>query len=211
MKVIIIEGGIGVGKSTLLSSLEKLDPENIGVVQEIVPKDKLKLFLEGRMDAHAFQLIMACKRLVAQNLALRAEKAKKYVFMERSVFSDYCFAKCAIKDMADLRDYETFAQSTLWKAAVKPDLTIYLKGSLDKQTERIKERGRPGEQWYLTEEGITYRKRLNFQHDTMFNFVGNTNPVLTLNPDKLDWRNETVVKEIFEVIERELSERVMAS
>ena len=208
MQVIIIEGGIGVGKSTLLNSLKRINPEQIGIVPEIVPEQKLKLFLEGNLDALGFQLIMASKRLVAQHQALELEKTRKYVFMERSIFSDHCFAQCAIKYLRDILDYEIFARGYLWSKAVVPDLTIYLRGSFEGQTQRIKERGRDGEAWYLTEEGIKYRQGLNLQHDVRFFHKPNT---LTLNPDELDWRNDTVARTIFETIQQELNERVKAS
>lgn len=199
MQVIIVEGGIGVGKSALLESLAKI-PE-VAVVPEIVPLDKLKLFLKGKLDALGFQLIMASKRIQAQNEALEKEKTSKYVFMERSVFSDYCFASTCIKNPEDLKDYEAFVEAYLWPVAVEPDLTLYLRGSLYEETERIRERGRPGEEWYLTPEGTEYRKRLNYAHENMFL---NNSDVLILNPDRQDWRRPDVAYKVWQKIQTEV-------
>lgn len=203
MMIINVEGGIGMGKSTLLNSFKKyIRDYRIASVEEIVPLKKLQLFLDKKLDALGFQLIMAAKRIQAQNHAILAEKEAEYVFMERSLISDSCFAEVCLPE-EDKRDYRYMVEGILKPAMIKPDLTIYLRGSLEGESERIKNRGRNGENWYLTPEGTEYRKKINQEHDKLFLKSAH----MILNPDELDFRDPETVKNIFAKIVEKISEK----
>jgi len=169
MQVIIIEGGIGVGKSTITNNLQKLYPKEITSVEESIPKE-FNDYIVGRLKPFPFQLCMAAERAMTQGKAIKIESEGryKYTVMERSIFSDYIFAQIGITDKQELHRYICFAESFLWKNMVKPQLTIYIKSSLNGSLKRIKERGRPGEEWYLTEEGTDFVKKVNDLHDKVF-------------------------------------------
>lgn len=196
--IVNIEGSIGEGKSTFLRNLEKMF-KDVYAVQEIIPYKKLEMFLTGKLDALGFQLIMASLRVKTQNEAvkLHQQNPDALVLMERSILSDACFAETCITEEEDLQWYHEFAGKYLHPAMVQPNLTVYLRGSLEGQTERITRReeeklktdydkDRKGENWYLTEDGTAYRKRLNEEHDRVFLPMQG---ILTFNPDKLDFRD----------------------
>jgi len=198
-----------MGKSELGRALKR---PGVEFVPEVIPHDKLKMFINhmargtdkydpgiGELDPLGFQLIMASTRIIAQNKALKEVKRNKLVFLERSIISDYCFARCCIDSREDLIYYENFSKEYLWPRMVQPDLVIYLKGSFQGETARIKERARDGEAWYLTRQGEIYRKQLNLEHDNMLCYYKKYR-IMTLNPDDLDWRDPIIADDILDEI-----------
>src|SRR4051812_7244364 len=94
--VFTIEGIIGVGKTTLGRSLEKMLNDN-GIATKFFPeyvnKDLLGQYI-GNMHryAYSFQLIMLCKRIEIYREAERFAATGGVAIIDRSIVGDMTFA-----------------------------------------------------------------------------------------------------------------------
>lgn len=149
-KVIVLEGGIGVGKSTAGKAIEQaLKSAGIEVryYPEYVVDSLLKMYLKDREKyAGSFQMIMLIKRistyLEARNFAERGGVA----IVDRSILGDIAFAHMNYKD-GKINEEEFSVYLDMVKKDLKetPDITIYLDCTIDQQMERIKTRGNKDE------------------------------------------------------------------
>src|SRR5260221_1232572 len=179
-RYIVVEGPIGVGKTTLTRALSK----RFGArsVFEIVEENPfLANFYQDRNKfAFQTQLFFLLSRFKQQQ-----ELFQQDLFSQVTV-SDYLFAKDRIfasitLDPNELALYERIYE-TLGPPVMKPDLVIYLQARLEVLLARIKKRGREFERRfdpdYLAELSRTYNDFFHRYDET---------PLLIINTSDIDF------------------------
>lgn len=139
-KYIVIEGIIGVGKTTLASLLaERLEAE---LILEVVEENPFLLEFYDDIKGKAFQTQMFF-------LLSRYRQMKKYFQIDAfrtNIVSDYMFMKDSIFADLTLNDAELAMYKALFTILndklVQPDLIIYLYADLDRIIDRIHYRNR---------------------------------------------------------------------
>ena len=179
-RYIVVEGPIGVGKTSLTRALSKRF--NARSVFELVEENPfLASFYQDR-SKHAFQtqLFFLLSRFKQQQELFQQE-----LFSQVTV-SDYLFAKDRIfasitLDPNELALYERVYEH-LGPRVMKPDLVIYLQARLDVLLARIRKRGREFERKfdpeYLAELARTYNDFFHRYDET---------PLLVINTSDIDF------------------------
>src|SRR5881392_2425302 len=195
-RYIVVEGPIGVGKTTLTRALSK----RFGArsVFEIVEENPfLANFYQDRNKfAFQTQLFFLLSRFKQQQELFQQE-----LFSQVTV-SDYLFAKDRIfasitLDPNELSLYERIYEH-LGPRVMKPDLVIYLQARLEVLLARIKKRGREFERKfdadYLAELSRTYNDFFHRYDDT---------PLLVVNTSDIDFvENEGEFNELERLLSR---------
>ena len=166
MAYIVIEGPIGVGKTSLARLLsEQLQAR---LVLEIVEENPFLASFYGDPERYAFStqtffLLSRYKQL--QDLAQGA------LFFEHTV-SDYLFDKDFIFASLNLRGDEWTLYRELYQQLKpklpQPDLTVYLRAAPDILLQRIAKRGRPFER----DIEASYLRALGGAYDDLFEHYG---------------------------------------
>ncbi|HEY4770337.1 MAG TPA: deoxynucleoside kinase [Myxococcales bacterium] len=179
-RYIVVEGPIGVGKTSLTRALSKRF--NARSVFELVEENPfLASFYQDR-NKYAFQtqLFFLLSRFKQQQELFQQE-----LFSQVTV-SDYLFAKDRIfasitLDPNELALYERVYEH-LGPRVMKPDLVIYLQARLDVLLARIRKRGREFERKfdpeYLAELARTYNDFFHRYDET---------PLLVINTSDIDF------------------------
>jgi deoxyadenosine/deoxycytidine kinase len=190
-KLVLLEGNIGAGKSSILDWLQSHQGiEALGEPVELWRKffehNLLKLKYEGDVKHMEF-LFQSIVNLSRVEQLSNAEGGKDIRLMERSIHSAFnTFVKVSYDNRAimglEFRTmyymYKVFTEGELGKLS-KPDLILYLKTAPEICMERIKQRGR------VEERPITL-KYLQQVHDAYELWLGGTPyrrpcPVVTLD------------------------------
>lgn len=104
--LLIIEGNIGIGKSTLLRKMRDEDPlagtEHCYIEEEIDP-ELLKGFYEGKTNKTAFQIAVLTQRF--KKLVEAYTKGFKKIVMDRYIYGDLAFAMANIRPPNDYAGY----------------------------------------------------------------------------------------------------------
>lgn len=195
-RYIVVEGPIGVGKTTLTQLLaDRLGGRTVFEVVEENPF--LPLFYQDR-SKHAFQtqLFFLLSRFQQQQ-----ELFQQDLFNQVTV-SDYHFAKDRIfaalnLNLAEMALYDRVFDS-LRPRTVRPDLVIYLQARIDVLLGRIKKRGRDFERGFDTD----YLARLCSTYSDFF-FHYEETPLLVINTSDIDLAsNEADQAAIVELVRR---------
>ena len=179
-KYIVVEGTIGVGKTSLARELSK---EINGKL--VLEKSEENPFLEkfyGNAEEYAFQtqIFFLLSRYSQQQKLLQRELFK------RAVVCDYLFTKDRIFAYLNLNEDElvlyNHLEPLLAKRIPAPDLVIYLQASTSVLIQRIKNRGKQYEM------GIsqTYIEELNKAYNHFF-FLYKDSPLLFVDTDQIDF------------------------
>src|SRR4051812_11767881 len=195
-RYIVVEGPIGVGKTTLTRALSKRFAARS--VFEIVEENPfLANFYQDRNKfAFQTQLFFLLSRFKQQQ-----ELFQQDLFSQVTV-SDYLFAKDRIfasitLDPNELALYERIYEH-LGPRVMKPDLVIYLQARQEVLLQRIKKRGREFERKfdadYLSELSRTYNDFFHRYDDT---------PLLVINTSDIDYvESEKDFDELVRVLAR---------
>ncbi len=150
-RVIAVAGNMGVGKSTLVSWLER----QFDMVPFFEPNDENPYLADfygdmKRWSLHS-QLFFLIRRFeIHKSIDLRAGGAGKNIVQDRTIYEDAEIfgAHLHEKGLIDDRDWVMYQDlySTLRKEIRPPDLMIYLRCPIKTLTQRIKKRGRSFEQ-----------------------------------------------------------------
>lgn len=181
VRYLVIEGVIGVGKTSLVHRLhaERGGRRFLELVEE-------NPFLVGGfyqdMEGYAFdtELFFLLARFRQQRDVADALRRSR-----ESVLADYVFAKNRIFAEMTLADEDYAIWRRLYDALapeiVPPDLVVYLKSDTDALVDRIRTRNRPFER-DLTHDYIV---RLNEAYDEFFSAY--EGPLLTIDVTRLDF------------------------
>lgn len=181
--MILIEGTVGVGKTTLL---ELLVQEGYTPLREPVIDNPIldKFYYNRKRYSFPSQVFFLNRRFEQLQIAKKLDK----VVMDRSIYGDEIFAKM-LNDNKELSDveYEILKELSrnLHQFIRKPKLLIYLNATTDEAVRRIRLRGRTYEQ----EVERDYWENLNKRYKEYFNEY-NISPVLNVNVDDLDFKND---------------------
>lgn len=181
MRYLVIEGNIGVGKTTLAKMIAKeLDAKL--VLEQFADNPFLPKFYSDQ-DRYSFPLELSF-------LADRYYQIKKQVFnpdlFHSLIIADYFFAKSAIFAQNTLKDdeYRLFRQifDIVFESMPKPDLYVYLHSDTQQLMENIKLRGRDYEQSIATE----YLEKIKNGYFSFFKQI-TTFPILVIDINKFDF------------------------
>ena len=145
-KLIVIEGNMAIGKSTMAKNLGEL--LNYHVLDEPVDSNPYleKFYIEPKRYAFEMQLwIMMRRYQMHRDAYLHIAETGQPVLMDRSIYGDAIFAKVNYQEQnIGENSYETYLQikKTLISTIRVPDVVIYLDSSVDKIYERLRKRSR---------------------------------------------------------------------
>lgn len=176
---IAVEGPIGVGKTSLVELLASRF-EGVKILED-VQNPFLADFYKGRAGA-AFQVQIF---FLLSRHQQHVEVAQRELFT-RFVVADYTMAKDRIFARMNLNDEEFRLYDRLYQLLTpglpRPDLVIYLEGSIDTCVRRIKTRGREFERSIDPD----YLRRLKEAYNAFF-YRYNESPLLIVNTDEIDF------------------------
>ncbi len=202
MLEVIVDGIVGVGKTTLVEILE----EELGLspfyeISGPFVEDLLRNFYsDGKRWSFTLQVYFLNKRFYQMK---RAERDGRYV-MDRSIYGDFLFAR-AQREMGMMSGIEWKAYKEMYENLVEhvipPRLMIYLKCSVETAVKRLRKRGREYEQ----KVDIEYWKMLKDLYDDLFENYRES-MLLVVNADEMDFvENPQDKKKILETIRQLLS------
>ncbi len=168
-KIIAIEGTISSGKSTFCENLHTLLTD-MGIESVIFPEEVnysfLKLYTKNPQKyGLSFQIACFLGKLEMMRKASEAKKEGKCVIIDRSIQGDRIFAKLMKQQgLMNEEEYDVYLDYNKQKVKELPDMYIYLRVTLRESINRIKLRGRDGEDNYT----INYLAGLHREYkDTM--------------------------------------------
>jgi deoxyguanosine kinase len=189
-RYIVVEGVIGVGKTTLSRLLARKLHAHLEL-EEVEANPFLKDFYEDRRRwAFQTQLFFLFSRYRQQR-----ELAQIDLF-QSAVVSDYFFQKDRIFASLNLSDDEMVlydkVMDLMQREVPKPDVICYLQASTDALMQRIRKRDRPFERSITTD----YIEALNEAYSHYF-FHYRGAPVLVVSTDDVDFlRHEAYVEDV---------------
>ena len=195
-RFIVVEGAIGVGKTSLAKRLASSLSADL-VLEEVAENPFLRRFYEdGRSAALPAQMFFLFAR------ARQTEDLRQSDLFANIRIADYLFAKDELfaeltLDPAELKLYQQVVASLSVDAPV-PDLVIYLQASVDVLMERIARRG------IQYERAIDrhYLERLTDAYARYFHAY-NEGPLLIVNASEIDpINNDADYEQLFKQIER---------
>jgi len=178
--MLIIEGVVGVGKSSLMNILVK---EGLTPFPEPVLDNPIlgKFYYDRKRYAFPLQVYFLAKRFEHLKAAAEVPDA----VMDRSIYGDGIFATMH-SETGTMEPEEYGVYEQLYKVMIdevlKPDLLVYLQVSVDVAMKRIQKRGRDYEQ--AVER--SYWEKLNDKYEKYFSAYDHS-PILVINVDHLDF------------------------
>jgi len=181
-KVIVIEGAIAAGKSTLISKIREYYPDVVIVkepVDEWVKDGVLAEFYgDKKANSYKFQTIAFTTRILEAKKMYELHGDSAVYILERSCMTDMIFMELLYQEgnVTDIeyKYYKLWAE--LWESFMPFKITniIYLNTSVDNCMKRLEQRGRPEEMGISRE----YQEKLILLHEKMFE-ISSTNPHLS--------------------------------
>jgi len=193
-KYIIIEGPIGVGKTSLANKLA-LEWDADLVLENVDDNPFLSKFYKNPREVS----------LQTQLYFLLTRTRQVQAFKQQDIFSntrvsDFMLQKDRLFAQVTLNneEYDLYDQLYSYMAVdiPKPDLIIYLQAPINTLIKRIKKRGRDFEKYIDAE----YLERLNAMYLKFFNTY-NASPLLIVNAEDIDFiNNENDYKNLLDKI-----------
>ena len=181
-RYIVVEGPIGVGKSSLTNLLARRFEARR--VMEVVEENPFLASFYGDRAKYAFQTQMF---FLLSRFRQQQELAQQELFSSVTV-SDYLFAKDRIFAALTLDPNELSLYDRVFEAlgprVTRPDLVIYLQARLDVLLSRIRKRGREFERRF----DERYLEALCRGYNDYF-FHYTETPLLVVNTSEIDFVN----------------------
>lgn len=195
-RYIIVEGPIGVGKTTLVERLANLS-QGRSVLEIFEENPFLADFYEDR-DRYAFQTEM----FFLLSRYRQQEGLRQADLFNQVTVSDYLFVKCRLFASLTLSDHELALYdkmyNILFDQVPQPDLVIHLSAPLEILLERITKRGRPYEKAMDPE----YLDRLRSLYHNFFAHYEDT-PLLEIDTSDVNFAEDaSAVENLVEQIKQ---------
>lgn len=177
---IVVEGPIGVGKTTFVKLLAEVFQAK--TVLERVEENPFLSKFYGDANKFAFQtqIFFLLTRYQQQQEILQTE------LFRQNIISDYLFAKDRIFAYLNLSEDELVLYEWIYKLldqrVVKPDLVIYLQAPVQVLLKRIRKRAL----WYEKEMDQEYLEKVSKAYNTFFFHYKDT-PLLVVNTSNIDF------------------------
>ena len=180
--MIVVDGVVGVGKSTLMKMLEETG--RIAYEEPVIDNPILEKFYYDR-ERYSFplQVFFLNKRFKH----IKEASAVSNSVMDRSIYGDVIFAKMLCdKGEMTVEEFDLYKEllENMLEHVQAPKLMIYLEVSVDEAMRRIQKRGRDYEQ--VVERA--YWEELNGEYRKYFDCY-DISPILRINVDNLDFEN----------------------
>lgn len=196
--MIVIDGVVGIGKSTLMKILAERGYKPFE--EPVVNNPILEKFYHDR-ERYSFplQVFFLNRRFKSIKDASKINNA----IMDRSIYGDIIFARM-LKDAKEMTSEEFDLYIELFENMIEhcqpPKLMVYLEATVDEAMRRIEKRGRDYEKIVERE----YWERLNKYYKEYFDQYS-ISPVLKINVNSLDFENNPEDREyVLALIDREL-------
>jgi deoxyguanosine kinase len=181
-RYIVVEGPIGVGKSSLATILsQRLSARR---VMEVVEENPFLANFYADREKYAFQtqMFFLLSRFRQQQALFQQDLFREVTVSDYLFEKDRIFASLTLKS-DELALYERMFE-TLEPRIAKPDLVIYLQARLDVLLARIKKRGREFERKF----DANYLESLCRSYSSFF-FHYQETPLLVVNTSDIDFVN----------------------
>lgn len=182
-KHIAVEGPIGVGKTSLVNLLARRF-RGTRVLEDVDNPFLEEFYRDKRGAAFRCQLFFLLSRFDQQR------KLSQRELFRDLVIADYTFAKDKIFAYVSLEDSELLIYNRLYDVLVedvpKPDLVIYLQGSLDTIQKRIRSKSKAAEK----AASASYLKEVADAYSHYFYRYDET-PLLVVNTNDIDFVHNT--------------------
>jgi deoxyadenosine/deoxycytidine kinase len=193
-RYIVVEGPIGVGKTTLVNNLSQAFDGR--TVLEIFEENPFLADFYGDRDRFAFQTEMF---FLLSRYRQQEKFAQPDLFNSLTV-SDYLFTKCRLFASLTLSDHELALYDRMYtilsEQVPRPDVVVHLHAPLDVLLGRIEKRGRSYEQGMDPE----YLDRLRSLYQHFFSHYDET-PLLEVDTSDVDFsQDEQAVNDLMDQI-----------
>ncbi|WP_425447983.1 deoxynucleoside kinase [Dethiothermospora halolimnae] len=199
-QVILIDGVVGAGKTTLGRILEK--ELNTELYEELTDQDTHRLLDKFYANKKRWAFTLQVHFLNKRFHMIKEIHRNNGGILDRSIFGDRIFASMLNEDgeMSDeeYRTYSTLLDNML-EHSKNPTILIYLKCSVDKAVERIKLRNRGLE----ATVPIRYWERLNEKYENWYQEY-DYSPKVTIDMDRIDLKNKNDRREVIDKIKKEI-------
>lgn len=183
LRYVIVEGPIGVGKTTMVKRLAEYHKAK--TVLEIFEENPFLADFYANRDAYAFQTEM----FFLLSRYKQQEKFSQDDLFGQMWVSDYLFTKCRLFASLTLSDHELVLYDRMYSIlstqVPKPDCVIYLDAPLDTLLGRIRQRGRD----YEKNMDAEYLDRLRVLYQQFFQHYDET-PMLRIDTRDTDFLHD---------------------
>jgi deoxyadenosine/deoxycytidine kinase len=212
MGVLVIDGVVGCGKTTLAELMEEaLDAK---LYHELGSQDTINLLDRFYANKTRWAFTLQIHFLNVRFAQIKEIHKKGGGILDRSIFGDNIFAEMLAEDLEEggagmtweeYRTYATLLESMLEHAA-PPTLLVYLQCSTDVAMQRINKRDRGLESTVERD----YWQRLNDKYETWYSSYDKS-PKIMINVDGLDYANNEADKAyIIELVRSEYLKALQA-
>lgn len=198
--MLVIDGVVGVGKTTLMNILR--DKGYVSFEEPVYDNPILgKFYYDRHRYSFPLQIFFLNKRFKHIKEASMIPNA----VMDRSIYGDLIFAKM-LKDAGEMsvEEFDLYIElfENMIEHCMAPKLMVYLEISTDEAMRRICKRGRDYEKIVERE----YWENLNKNYTSYFSQYS-ISPILKINVDKLDFENNEADRNyVISLIESKLNE-----